>query len=49
MTTEDDSIEQAVNERRERLKALKAAKELSSMPDDDSTHDEDKNDADGEE
>lgn len=49
MATEDDPIDQAVIERRERLKSLKAAKELSSMPDDDSGHDEDKTDANGEE
>ncbi|PKU74162.1 coiled-coil domain-containing protein 12 [Dendrobium catenatum] len=33
MTMEDDSIDQATSERRERLKALRAAKEYASMPD----------------
>uniref|UniRef100_A0A7N0ZYB1 Coiled-coil domain-containing protein 12 n=1 Tax=Kalanchoe fedtschenkoi TaxID=63787 RepID=A0A7N0ZYB1_KALFE len=47
MATEDDSIEQAVAERRERLRALKAAKELSTMPDDDSVQPEDKSEGDG--
>ena len=36
MTTEDDSIDQAVAARRERLKALKAAQELLNTPDEDS-------------
>ncbi|ERN10240.1 hypothetical protein AMTRI_Chr09g31960 [Amborella trichopoda] len=35
MTMEDDSIEQAAVARRERLKALKAAKELMNGPDED--------------
>eukprot|EP00262_Sarcandra_glabra_P007715 TRINITY_DN20623_c0_g1_i1.p1 TRINITY_DN20623_c0_g1~~TRINITY_DN20623_c0_g1_i1.p1 ORF type:complete len:152 (-),score=57.00 TRINITY_DN20623_c0_g1_i1:306-761(-) len=35
MTSEEDSIEQAAAARRERLKALKAAKELLSTPDED--------------
>lgn len=36
MGEEDDSIEQAVAARRERLRALKAAQELLSVPEDDS-------------
>lgn len=35
MTMEDDSIDQATSARRERLRALRAAKEYASMPDDD--------------
>ncbi|KAK9266258.1 hypothetical protein L1049_000046 [Liquidambar formosana] len=42
MATEDDSIEQAVAERRERLRALKAAQELLNTPDEDSVQVEDK-------
>lgn len=42
MTTEDDSIDQAVAARRERLKALKAAQELLNTPDEDSGQVEDK-------
>lgn len=42
MATEDDSIDQAVAARRERLKALKAAQELLNTPDEDSVQVEDK-------
>lgn len=42
MTTEDDSIDQAVAARRERLKALKAAQELLNTQDEDSGQVEDK-------
>ncbi|KAH9612926.1 hypothetical protein KSS87_000758 [Heliosperma pusillum] len=37
MSDGEDSLERAAAERRERLKALKAAKELSETPDDDSS------------
>jgi len=36
MATEEDSIEQAAAERRERLRALRAAQELFETPDEDS-------------
>lgn len=43
MTIEEESIEQAAAARRERLKALREAKELLSTPDEDSKEtDEDK-------
>ncbi|EXB92319.1 hypothetical protein L484_004639 [Morus notabilis] len=46
MATEDDSIDQAVAARRERLKALKAAQELLNTPDEDSVQVEDKKNSD---
>ncbi|KAG9441997.1 hypothetical protein H6P81_017851 [Aristolochia fimbriata] len=42
MTEEEDSIEQAAVARRERLKALKAAKELFDTPDGDAVRNESK-------
>ncbi|XP_077247188.1 cwf18 pre-mRNA splicing factor [Tasmannia lanceolata] len=42
MTAEEDSMEQAAAARRERLKALRAAKELLSNTDEDSAQDEGK-------
>ncbi|KAJ7975484.1 coiled-coil domain-containing protein 12 [Quillaja saponaria] len=42
MGAEDDSIEQAVASRRERLQALKAAQELLNTPDEDSSQVQDK-------
>ncbi|EHA8589095.1 hypothetical protein COCNU_scaffold007984G000030 [Cocos nucifera] len=42
MTTEEDSIDQAGSARRERLKALRAAKEYLSTPDDGPVQDESK-------
>ncbi|XP_010935583.1 uncharacterized protein [Elaeis guineensis] len=42
MTTEEDSIDQASSARRERLKALRAAKEYLSTPDDGPVQDENK-------
>ncbi|XP_058097798.1 uncharacterized protein LOC131242874 isoform X2 [Magnolia sinica] len=42
MASEEDSIEQAAAARRERLKALRAAKELLSTPDEDSVPSENK-------
>ncbi|CAN0866392.1 Coiled-coil domain-containing protein 12 [Linum grandiflorum] len=44
MTSEESSAEQAAAERRERLKALKAAQELSSTPDEGTERAEDKTD-----
>lgn len=38
MAADEESIEQAAAERRERLKALRAAQELFDTPDDDSSH-----------
>lgn len=38
MAAEEESIEQAAAERRERLRALRAAQELFETPDDDSSH-----------
>ncbi|KDP45824.1 hypothetical protein JCGZ_17431 [Jatropha curcas] len=46
MATEEESIEQAAVARRERLKALKAAQELLSTPDDDKTNNENETSAD---
>lgn len=42
MTIEEESIEQAAAARRERLKALREAKELLSTPDEDSGPNENK-------
>ncbi|KAJ7970137.1 Coiled-coil domain-containing protein 12 [Quillaja saponaria] len=42
MGSDDDSIEQAVASRRERLQALKAAQELLNTPDEDSSQVQDK-------
>lgn len=44
MTTEEDPIVQASKTRRERLSALRAAKEYHSIPDDAATEDEAKAD-----
>ncbi|KAF7813403.1 coiled-coil domain-containing protein 12-like [Senna tora] len=48
MGAEDDSIEQAAAARRERLRALKAAQELLSTPEDGSSQVEDKTNDEGE-
>lgn len=43
MGEEADSIEEAVAARKERLRALRAAQELSSAPDDDASDHENEN------